>query len=306
MSHVTGPSPSVTARPLTFSDAQAVFELTRDAEIADSGHAMVELEDIRGDWSRPSFDLASQSIGYFENGLLVGYGEIHRNRLEASVHPAHRGRGIGKTLFGWGLERGRDLGYARVGQTVPVTNRAALGLLKSFGCELLWTSWVLELPAGATIDDAPLPSAYRLCDFDPERDSREVYQTFEDAFNEWPNRQPQTFDDWRVHALDRSDFEPWQIIVVAQDVGGAEHIVGACKVIANDGEGWVDQIAVRREARGQGLGRALLVAAFARARMHGASASRLNTDSRTGALGLYEHVGMAVVQTYEHHSLTLT
>ena len=127
MSNVTEPSPPVTTRPLTIRDAQAVFELTREAEIADSGHAMVELEDIRGDWSRPSFDLASQSVGFFENGRLVAYGEVHRNRLEGYVHPAHRGRGIGKTLFGWGLDKARGLGYERVGQTVPVTNQRGVG-----------------------------------------------------------------------------------------------------------------------------------------------------------------------------------
>ena len=67
----------------------------------------------------------------------------------------------------------------------------------------------------------------------------------------------------------------------------------------------MDQIAVRREARGRGLGRALLVAAFAEARSRGATISRLNTDSRTGALGLYEHVGMVVVETYEHYAVDL-
>ena len=46
--------------------------------------------------------------------------------------------------------------------------------------------------------------------------------------------------------------------------------------------------------------RALLVDAFARARDHGATVSELSTDSRTGALGLYEHVGMRVTQTWRH------
>jgi hypothetical protein len=42
----------------------------------------------------------------------------------------------------------------------------------------------------------------------------------------------------------------------------------------------------------------MLVDAFARAREHGATISELSTDSRTGALGLYEHVGMQVTQTW--------
>jgi ribosomal protein S18 acetylase RimI-like enzyme len=62
----------------------------------------------------------------------------------------------------------------------------------------------------------------------------------------------------------------------------------------------VDQVAVRRDQRGLGLARALLVDAFERARARGATVSELSTDSRTGALGLYEHVGMSVTQTWRH------
>ena len=64
--------------------------------------------------------------------------------------------------------------------------------------------------------------------------------------------------------------------------------------------GYVAQLAVRRDQRGRGLARALLVDAFERARAHGAVRSELSTDSRTGALGLYEKVGMVVTKTYHH------
>ena len=62
---------------------------------------------------------------------------------------------------------------------------------------------------------------------------------------------------------------------------------------------------MQRDGAGTGLGRALLVAAFSAARAHGATISRLNTDSRTGSLGLYEHVGMVVVETFEHYAVDL-
>ena len=44
----------------------------------------------------------------------------------------------------------------------------------------------------------------------------------------------------------------------------------------------------------------LLADAFERARERGAASSEFSTDSRTGALGLYEHVGMVVTQTWRH------
>ena len=45
--------------------------------------------------------------------------------------------------------------------------------------------------------------------------------------------------------------------------------------------------------------------AFALTREHGASACELGTDSRTGALGLYERVGMVVTHEWVHRAITL-
>jgi mycothiol synthase len=305
MSDVIAVSDAILARPLVPGDAVAVFELTRAAEQVDLGHPMVELDDIRGHWARPSYNLGAQSIGYFEHGELVAYGEVHKNRLEGYVHPAHRRRGLGTRLFEWSRTKAKELGYPRVGQTVSVNNRDAISLLTDHGGTLLYTSWVLELPEGTTIAAQDLPPGHRLRPFQADRDTYDVYRTFEDAFNEWPDRQPSTLDDWRAIAFGRSDFEPWQVVTAVEDVDGVERIVGACRLIVSDGEGWVDQIAVRRQARGRGLGRALLVAAFNEARSRGATALRLNTDSRTGALGLYQHVGMVVVETYQHYAVDL-
>ena len=63
------------------------------------------------------------------------------------------------------------------------------------------------------------------------------------------------------------------------------------------GEGWIEQIAVAAPYRGRGIGRALLQHAF------GTFWGReprigVSTDSRTGALDLYLHVGMTVRRTY--------
>ena len=61
-----------------------------------------------------------------------------------------------------------------------------------------------------------------------------------------------------------------------------------------DTTAFIARLATAKEQRGQGLAQALLVDAFAVGREHGALRSELSTDSRTGALGLYEKVGMVV------------
>ena len=50
----------------------------------------------------------------------------------------------------------------------------------------------------------------------------------------------------------------------------------------------------------------MLVDAFANAREHGAKVSELSTDSRTGALGLYEKVGMVVTSNWVHRAYRLS
>ena len=293
-------------RPLRPSDDVAVYELTRASELHETGTSLIELDDVRGDWARPSYDLGRQTTGFFEDGVLVAYGEVHRKRSESYVHPDHYGRGIGTSLLRWSIDKARELGYDRIGQTVPTTNVAACELFRRFGYSVLYTSWILEMASDATVHTGRVDERFQVRSFDPERETEVVFQTLEDAFNEWPDREPSTFEDWSAATFSREDYAPWQILVAVDTTDAAQQVVGACMVSVTEDEGWVNQIAVRRDARGHGLGRALLATAFDVAREHGASRTRLNTDTRTGALGLYEHVGMTIAETYEHYSLRLT
>jgi len=85
-----------------------------------------------------------------------------------------------------------------------------------------------------------------------------------------------------------------------------EEIVGAAFLIHYpDDSGWVQQLAVRADHRGQGLGRALLQHAFGVFFRKGEPVTGLSTDSRTGALALYEHVGMRVMHSFTHYASEL-
>jgi GNAT superfamily N-acetyltransferase len=283
------------ARAHVPSDAQAVTDLIAAAETVDAGSPAIDLEDIEGDWVRGSFDLATESIGVWDGDRLAAAGEVFKGRrADASVHPDYRGRGIGTWLATWLEDCARARGSELIGQTVP-GDSGPEAFFRSRGYRVGWTSWVLQLPADTTIELQPLPDGYTLREFDGPADGRIAFQLIEDAFNEWPDRDPSSYDDWAPRGPLRPGFEPWQIRFVV-DHQGTE--VGVCYTIHAGATGYVDAIAVRRDQRGLGLARAMLVDAFARAREHGATISELSTDSRTGALGLYEHVGMQVTQTW--------
>ena len=149
----------LTARPLTPADLDAAYAVYAAAEVEDAGHLAIEPEDIAGDWARPSFDLATDSIGVFDGDRLVGAAEVTARwaRAEGAVLPGERGRGIGSWLAAWTEQRATALGSARVGQVAPD------GLApRSASCSVAATRWgtrrgCSSCPRAARWPQRPLP-----------------------------------------------------------------------------------------------------------------------------------------------------
>lgn len=297
--------PGLHVRPLTLEDARAVYELMADQEAHDVGEPEVTYADIVTDWQRPSFDVVSSTVGVFDSGRLVAYAEVTGpQRADAAVHPDHRRRGIGTALSRWVRETARARGDRIVGSPVPQGSDGDR-LLASLGYGVRWESWILELPPGAEIEPQPLPRGYEIRTAQSEADHRAAWDVVEEAFSEWNQRERQPFEDFATEIFQRPGFEPWHLrLAVAPD----GQVVGACHLVHERTApevAFVQSIGVRRDQRGRGLARALLVDAFGNARRAGAARSELNTDTRTGALGLYEHVGMRVRATWLHRAVEL-
>lgn len=288
--------PGLTTRPLCPADARAVFELMAAQELADTGSVEIEEADLVSDWARPSHDLGASSVAVLDGETMVGYAElIGHERADAAVLPSHRGRGIGTWLAAWLRDLARRRGHRAVGMPVPVGS-AGDRLLAALGYRVRWTSWVLALPNGATILARDLPAGHTVRQA-TEAELPALHDVLEDAFLEWADRERESFEDFAPSVLQRPGFAPWNLRVVTGP--GGEIVAGALVFLAGEGAtASVARIAVRRDRRGQGLAQVLLVDAFGVARDHGAARCELSTDSRTGALGLYESVGMVVTQEW--------
>ncbi len=283
----------LTARPLTMADVQAVYEVMARQEQHDIGKVEIEPADIVGDWQKPSFDVAASTVGVFDDAALIAYAEVNKSgRGDAAVDPSYRRRGIGTTLAAWMRARTGDLGGTVIGTPVPQGSPGDR-LLEKLGWQVRWTSWVLALPEGVEIQERPLPEGYAVREAEPA-EYPAVHTVIEDAFLEWSVRDREPYDDFLATTVRRPGFEPWHFRVVTDASG---EIVGTALVQVYGEppiEAFISRLAVRRDQRHQGLAQALLVDAFARGREHGAHRSALSTDSRTGALALYQKVGMEV------------
>jgi GNAT superfamily N-acetyltransferase len=283
----------LTARPLTMSDAHAVYEVMALQEQADIGKVEIEAADIIGDWQKPSFDVEASTVGVFDGDRLVAYAEVSKSgRGDAAVDPAYRRRGIGTLLADWMPRHTAELGGTVIGSPVPEGSPGDR-LLDKLGWRVRWTSWVLALPEGTEIQERTLPDGYAVRAAAPE-EYPAVHTVIEDAFLEWSERERESFEDFLATTVQRPGFEPWHFRVVTDADG---EILGSALVQMFgevEVEAFISRLAVRRDQRHRGLAQALLVDAFARGREHGATRSALSTDSRTGALSLYQKVGMEV------------
>jgi GNAT superfamily N-acetyltransferase len=217
-----------------------------------------------------------------------------------AVLPTHQGRGIGTALARWLQEKARAAGSTRIGTQVP-EGSAADRLMADLGYEVRWTAWDLELPPERDVTARPLPDGFAIRVAE-ESDRETAWTLVEDCFLEWSERDRMSLDDFGARVWDRPGAQPWNLRLLTSPEG---EVVGATHVFLSGDGAYVARIAVRPDHRGRGLAPAMLVDAFDQARQHGAVRCYLSTDTRAGARGLYEKVGMEVASTWVNRAITL-
>jgi mycothiol synthase len=287
-------------RGLTLEDLDEVVAMVNACELHDSGRTMLERADLLSDMRTDGFDPDRDAVVVVEGERIVAWGIIlHRRSRWADVHPEARGRGIGTWLMRWSESRGRDIGSPRIGQTIEDARKDVAAMFTRDGYSPRRTSWVLRMDHSERPPEPELPPGVSLRPFRPD-DEEEALTMFEQAFSEFEDRLPSSLTTWRAMTIDREGFTPDDLILAVVD----GRIVGGAFLIDSE-EVWVDKLAVHRDHRHRGVARALLRTAFRRSFDRGYTHTSLSTDSNTGALALYERVGMKVVESYTHYALDL-
>lgn len=288
-------------RSATAVDADAVYGLIAACELHDDGIVEVDRHDITVGFERHGFEPDLDTLLVFEGEDLAAGAELYRGRAEADVRPMHRGRGVGAALLSWIEARAAALGEPAVGQTKTDANTGARELFITSGYEPSWTSWIIRIELAGAPEPPDVPAGISIRPYE-RSDARLVHVVIDDAFSEWPGRNPEPYEVWAPQVLAHPAFEP-ALSPLAFD---GEELVGAVLSMDFPEEGWIQQVATKATHRRRGIAQALLRTAFGGFYSRGRPMAGVSTDSRTGALGLYEKVGMRVVRQYTRYTKHLS
>jgi mycothiol synthase len=286
----------VNVRPIAPDDFPALAAFLAEDEMRLFGReSRLGVPDVTAWLSR--IDLLQDTWLFEEGDGLVALGWIEKEKdagvAVGAVHHRWRGRGLGSKLVDRSEERLRALEVDRIHNVTLGPDAAAQSLLTSRGYREVRRFWEMTIGLG---DEPPidpvLPEGLRIEPFSSAL-ARAFHSTLEEAFADHWEYQPQSFEDWWQRQLKSPDHDPSLWFLVRDE----ESVVAATR---NDpersGGGWIGALGVRREWRGRGLGKALLLHSFREFHRRGKRRVGLGVDSEnpTGATKLYESVGMVV------------
>lgn len=230
-----------------------------------------------------------------EDGRLVAsasYG-VHGDAANTRGVVADKGRGLGTEIVERGEAFARAEGAKKILAAAAEPDTAARELFESHGYREVRRFYEMAIELTEEPPEPALPAGLVL---DGLRDDE--YRAFFDALNEafaehW-EWHPEPFEKWLERRKGQHRDERGPVWFVVRD--GDE----LAAVTRNDasvaGGGYVGAIGVRPAWRGKGLAKALLYRTFAEFRRRGTTRVTLDVDTQneTGAVALYERVGMRV------------
>jgi mycothiol synthase len=291
-------------RPPEFDDAPGIDRLGAACDAALSALPSLSEDLIREFWARPRFVLETDAWVVERGRDLVGYAQIwdmDPARLAASafVHPDHTGRGIGSALAALVEARAAEKasGDARLFSSTTTQDEAAGRLLVTREYRWARRFWHMEVEVESGLQATMPPAGIQLRRLDPQSDLPSAHRILEKAFEDHWNYSPTPYEEFLDNNVDRDDFDP-SLWIIALDAGEPVGVLGGG---AHTDRGWIRELGVLRTYRARGIATAMLRESFAEFARRGLPRVRLNVDADnlTGAVSLYERVGMRVVASYD-------
>lgn len=261
-------------------------------------------------------DPANDLRGVFIDGDLAAFATVsheesgvrhERAFINCYVAPPHAGRGIGRQLFAWQVERSRER-LAATAHELPAHIRAHhwdwiepdLDLPTHFGFEKV--RWFQELvrPVDPGLDRA-MPPTITIEPWETA-DAEEIRLVNNEAFADHWGSTPRSQAAWQEMLGEESNRLDLSFVATAEG-----RVIGYClnsrypedDEVTGRSDAWIDLLATLRPWRKQGVASALIAAAIEAFRADGLShaAIGVDADNPTGASALYRSLGFEPTHT---------
>lgn len=292
-------------RPATKDDAEAITEMFIEQETMMNGDPESTVEDLYDDWSSPGFDIERDTWAVSGDAELAGYAGIVKcippdtYVAYGGVRPSHHGRGIGTFLFEAVERRAVESaqGPASVRQWIDVKDAAAISIVDGRGYSFVRRFWRMDISLTEDLPTAAEPDGVVIRAFEKGRDERTAHEVLQKSFSEHWGFTPKSYEQGAASRWEAEWFRP-DLSLVAE-AGG--EMVAVCINGPRLDDGFVEDIGVVKQWRGRGIAESLLRRSFSLFKELGFTRASLNVDSdnSTGAMRLYERVGMKPGTCYD-------
>ncbi|GAA1215981.1 hypothetical protein GCM10009665_02230 [Kitasatospora nipponensis] len=298
------------ARAYRPEDAAAVADLFNAVAQAGGGHLELPAAAIENVVGAEVRDLASDTRVITDaEGRLLAAALVRlppeggfRVSLTGGVHPDRRGRGLGRELLAWQLDRAA----ARRAEAAPdgewlaevdagVPDAAAIRLYERLGFAVERFFLEMAAPTSAPTSSpslAPPVEGLRIVPYAPDRE-RELHAVHNAAFRGTWGHQERVLESWAARTVRSQTFLP----EVARLALAGDEVVGYVLPYADAPEAlYIGQVGTAPSWRRRGVAGALLCDVLEAAGRAGYTEAALETDadSTTGASGVYEKAGFVV------------
>jgi mycothiol synthase len=279
------------------------------------------LEALQVDWSPSSrYEPAEDTVVVERDGGLAALVRTSWREREGVimhvvqlwVHPDHQRRGIGSAALEWGERHARAIAASQTGHAAGLEHRfggvtskenaAGVAFAERHGYRATRFHYEMRRDLAEPIADVPMPEGLEVRPVIPAH-HRAVWDADVEAFR----------DHWDAAVINEDDFaqffahpdvDPslWQVAWDGDEIAGS--VINGINRSENEqiglDIGWLDSVSTRRPWRRRGLAAALIARSLVVLRDRGMQIAALgvDTESPTGALGVYERAGFRPVKTF--------
>jgi mycothiol synthase len=291
---------SVTVRPVSVDEAPAIQALLHEHALVSFGEPELSEEEVRSWFGQQNLEFRVAE----RDGELVGYLDVQlqeSGRLPADVRTLDADAAA--LLLREAEQIGRERSATVVRSFVQGDDPVIRPVLEEAGWTPIRYSFQMRIDLDGDVPEPQWADALSPRNVRPGEEER-VHKAHMDAFADHWDHHPYSFEDWHSFHFREHQADPslWWVVDDGDQLAALS--LNAWHFSGDPQFGWIHVLGVRPPWRRRGLATALLHHSFRDFRERGATRVGLGVDGEntTGAVQLYEQVGMRVVRrndTYE-------